>query len=252
MSEGSRGAGHRSAPLGIEHLAPGAARAARRGGLRVASRPLPGSRARLRRHLPDPARRRRANLGGPRAGRALRGPAVAGPRARRGHRERCRYLARPAGGAALRASTRSHSAASTRAATSTSRSASKGSSVSRAAGRRCCRSPTSRFRAPRSRSLVSGDGPEPGGLPPRPRLEQGLVLRDGLGPDPRPHGPRDRPAGVRRLVETRARRLRRSVLRPRGARLHGRHGASSERTWWATRWAAGSRWSWRSPTRTGP
>ena len=102
------------------------------------------------------------------------------------------------------------------------------------------------------RSLVAGDGPEP------------VVCLHGLGSNkasffetvsaltPDHTGPRDRPAGVRRLVEARARRLRRSVLRPRGAGLHGRLGASEQPTWWAIRWAAGSRWSWRSPTRTGP
>ena len=173
------------------------------------------------------------------------------PRARRGHRQRCRYLGRPEGGAPLRP-------------------------------RRVRTAPPLRARRPRSRPRIRRALPSPGrpaapaaghrrrdsgrhdpeprrrrrartgGLPPRPWLEQGLVLRDGLGPDPRPHGPRDRPAGVRRLVETRARRLRRSVLRPRGAGLHGRRGASEQPTWWAIRWAAGSRWRWRSPTRTGP
>ncbi len=43
-------------------------------------------------------------------------------------------------------------------------------------------------------------------LRPRPRLQQDLVLRDRRGARRRPHGPRDRPAGLRLVVEARPRR----------------------------------------------
>ena len=58
-----------------------------------------------------------------------------------------------------------------------------------------------------------GHGTRAGDLPARARLQQGLVLRDGLRAHPRAHRPRDRPAGVRLLEQARPRALQRRLVR---------------------------------------
>ena len=202
-----------------------------------------------------PSRSGSATSGAP--GRSARGATrcevrpSAGARARRRHRHRCRAPGWRCARGASPGSTRSRSAASTPAATSTWRSASRASSGSRAAGRRCSGSPTSTIRGATISSLVAGDGPEQ------------VVCLHGLGsnktsffetvsaltPDHTVHaidlpgfGSSSKPA--RGAYDA-------AVLRPRACSATWTPWGSSARTWSATRWAAGSRSSWRSPTPTG-
>ena len=90
-----------------------------------------------------------------------------------------------------------------------------------------------RARPARARAGADGDGQHrgrPRRAPgrragrdaPRARRHQGLLPPDRRGAGRRVSGPRDRPAGVRRLGQAAARRLRPALLRPRGVRLHGR------------------------------
>ncbi len=211
-----------SPPDGL-HLAPGTTRAARRGSLRVASGPLPGRRARLRRHLPGAARRRRPDVGGPDARRSLRGAAVAGARAGRGHRYGRRHLARPARGPAV-GPRRVRPATPLRARGPRPGARLRGALP--AARRAAAAAAGNRGRDPRRNDLQPDlrRGARPGDLPARTGVEQDLLLQDDLHPHPGPHRPRHRPAGLWLLVEAGARRLRRLVLRPLGARLHGRDG----------------------------
>ncbi len=196
MSEGTRRRAasetHRSP---IQHLASGAAGAARRGGLPLTAVPLPGRRARVRRDLPDAARRRRSHLGGAHArasAASVRPSTSREPDVVIGTRRS--DLDRAARGPALRA-------------------------------RRVLAAPPLRARRPRPRARLRGPVPPAGrpspaaaghrrrrsrarpsarldrrrrrrarDLPPRPGLEQGVVFRDRLGADAGPHRPRDRPA----------------------------------------------------------
>ena len=79
------------------------------------------------------------------------------------------------------------------------------------------------------------------GLPPRPRGEQGLLLRDRRRPRARLHRACARPARVRLLEQARPRRLRRAMVRDRRARTTSMRWRSSGPMWSATRWAGGSR-----------
>ena len=99
--------------MGRSRFAPRAAGTPGRRGVRVAPRALPRRRAGLRRHVPDPPRRRRPHLGGaPRGDRCEVRPSPRA-RSRRGDRHRRLDLAGAARGAMSRGSTRSPSAAST-------------------------------------------------------------------------------------------------------------------------------------------
>ena len=100
-----------------------------------------------------------------------------------------------------------------------------------------------RGRDPRRDDLEPDLRPRPraGGLPARTRVEQDLVLRDGRRPDPRPHGARHRPAGIRLLLEAGPRRATTPPTSPARCSATWTRWRSSEPTWSATRWAAGSR-----------
>ena len=187
---------------------------------------LPGRRARLRRHLPGPARRRRPDLGGAGTrGERCAGAAVPRARARRGDRHRRRPP-----GSALREGRLSGldafaAAPPLRARQPRPRARLRGAvPAPRRPPAAAAGAPTSRLRGATISSLISGDGPEQ------------VICLHGLGSNktsffetvaaltPDHTRPRDRPAGLRLLVEAGARRLRRPLLRPRGARLHGRDG----------------------------
>ena len=180
-----------------------ASRAARRVRAREAFAELPsrylGAAARLRRHLPDPARRRRPHLGGAR----LRG-------------ERCEVRPSPAREPDVVIGTDAATWLALREgrlsgldAFAQRRLYARGDLDLRARlrgpvpapgrpRRRCCGSTdVETLGAAGSTTLIAGDGPEHVDLPPRARLEQGLVLRDDRGALARVHGPRARPARLR-------------------------------------------------------
>ena len=73
----------------------------------------------------------------------------------------------------------------------------------------------------------SGRRDRDGDPDPRPGQQQDELLRDGFGAHSRVHGPRDRPARLRFLLEALRAPLRRGVVRARGDPLHGCPGNQS-------------------------